>query len=80
MTKTFNDFVNIIRKDPKIRNKINDMLDRYNGLPPKNQSKTGYDILIQIVILKELKNIMGCTTTDWDIEIKIRTFQRKQNI
>ena len=28
-------FVNVIRKDPKVRVKINDMLDRYNRLPYK---------------------------------------------
>ena len=30
MNNTFNDFVNVIRKDPKVRIKINDMLGRYN--------------------------------------------------
>ena len=33
MTNTFNDFKNVIKKDPKVRIKINDMLDRYNRLP-----------------------------------------------
>ena len=33
MTNTFNDFVNVIRKDSKVRIKINDMLDRYMRLP-----------------------------------------------
>ena len=68
MTNTFNDFVNVIRKDPKVRIKIDDMLDRYNRLPPKYQSKIGYDTLIQNIILKELINIMGSTITDSDIE------------
>ena len=36
-------FINVIRKDPKVRIKINDMLDRYSTLPPKYQSKRGYD-------------------------------------
>ena len=27
------DFVNVISKDPKVRVKTNDMLDRYNRLP-----------------------------------------------
>ena len=48
------DFVNIVRKDPKVRVKINDMLDRYKRLPPKYQSKRGYDTLIQNIIVKEL--------------------------
>ena len=39
MTSTFNDFVFVIRKDPKVRIKTDDMLDRYNRLPPKYQSK-----------------------------------------
>ena len=34
-------FVNVIRIDPKVRNKINDMLDRYNRLPSIYQSKMG---------------------------------------
>ena len=66
MTNTFNDFVNVIRKDPKVRIKIDDMLGKFNSLPPKCQSKTRYDTLIQNVILKELKNIMGTTITDLD--------------
>ena len=57
-------FINVIRKDPKVRVKINDMLDRYNRLPYNYQSKVGYDTLIQNVILKELVNIMGTTITD----------------
>ena len=35
------DFVNTIKKDPQIRVKINDLLDRYNGLQLKYQSKNG---------------------------------------
>ena len=65
-------FINVIRKDPKVQIKINYMLDRYNRLPSIIQSKIGYDCLIQKVILKELKNIMGTTITDLDIELKIK--------
>ena len=65
-------FINVIRKDPKVRNQINDMLDRYNRLPYKYQSKIGYDILIQNVILKEIINIMSTTITDLDIELKMK--------
>ena len=39
MKNTFHFFVNLIRKDLKVRHKIDDMLDRYNRLPPKYQSK-----------------------------------------
>ena len=56
-----NAFVNAIRKDPKVRVKTNDMLDRYMRLPYNYQSKIGYDTLIQKVILKELVKIMGAT-------------------
>ena len=66
------DFINVIRKNPKVRNKINDLIDRYNRIPYNYQSKIGYDTLIQIVILKELINIMGITITDLDLEIKLK--------
>ena len=65
-------FVNIIRKDPKVRNKINDTLDRYNRLPHKYQSKRGYDCLFQNIIPKDLINIMGTTKTDLDMELKMK--------
>ena len=71
------DFINVIRKDPKVRLKINNMLDRYIRLPYNYQSKIGYDTLIQNVILKELINIMGTTKTDLDIEIKMKISRRK---
>ena len=47
------DFIKVIKKDPQLRIKINDMLDRYNSLPYNYQSKIRYDILIQNVILKK---------------------------
>ena len=46
------------------------MLDKYNRLPYKYQSKIGYDSLIQIVILEELINIMGTAITVMDTELK----------
>ena len=48
------------------------MLDRYNRLPDKYQSKIGYDALIQNVILKQLITIMGTTITVLDIELKMK--------
>ena len=66
------DFVNLIKKDPKVHSKIKDMLDRYNRLPYIYQSKIGDDTLIQNVILKEFINIMGGTITDLDIELKMK--------
>ena len=71
------DFVNVIRKYPKVRIKMNDMLDRYNRLPLKYQSKIGYDTLIQNVIPKELINIMCTTITDLDIELKMKISRKK---
>ena len=64
--------VNVIRKDPKVRIKINDMLDRYNRLPYNYQPKIGYDSLIRNFILKEMINIMGATITDLDVELKMK--------
>ena len=66
------DSINVIKEDSKVRVKINDMFDRYNRLPYNYQSKIGYDTIIQIVILKELINIMGTTITDLVIELKIK--------
>ena len=65
-------FINVIRRDPEVRVKINDMLDRYIRLPYTYQSKMGYDTSIQNVILNELINIMGTTITDLDIELKMK--------
>ena len=70
-------FVNVIRKDPKVRVKMNDTLDRYMRLPYNYQSKIGYDTLIQNVILKELVNIIGTTITDLDIELKMKNSRIK---
>ena len=46
------DFINVIKKDPQVRVKINVMLNRYKKLPLKYQSKIGYDTSIQNVFLK----------------------------
>ena len=62
-----------IKTDPKVRDKINNMLYRYNRLPDNYQSKIGYDVWIQHVVLKEMNNIMGTTITDLDIELKKKT-------
>ena len=63
-------FVNVFRKDPKVRIKINDTLDRYMKLPYNYQSKTSYDCLIHNNILEELTILLGTTITDLDIELK----------
>ena len=53
------------------------MLDRYNRLPYKYQSKIGFDTLIQNVILKELTKIMGSTITDLEIEMERKISRKK---
>ena len=57
-------FIKAIKKDPKICNNINIMLDKYLSLPYNFQSKIGYNSLIQIVILKELINIISLIIID----------------
>ena len=47
-------FVKVIKKDPRVQNNINIMLDIYMSLPYDFQSRIGYNSLIQNVILKEL--------------------------
>ena len=71
------DFLNVIEKDPQIRIKINDMLDRYFRLPYNHQSKMGYDSLIQNVILNDLIKIMGTTITELDVEMKMKIGRTK---
>ena len=66
------DFIIVIRKNPKVRIEINDALDRYNRLPYNYQTKIGYDTLIQNVILKALINLLGMTITDLHMELKLK--------
>ena len=72
-----NAFIKVIEKEPRVQDKKNDMLDRYNRLPYNYQLIIGYDTLIQNVILKELINIMGATITDLDIELKMEVSRIK---
>ena len=65
-------FINVIKKDPFVCMKINNMLDRYNRLSHDHKIEIAYDNLIQNIILKELINIMGITITDLDIELKMK--------
>ena len=44
--------IKVIKKDPQIRIKINDMLERHMKLPYNCRSKIGYDFLNHNVILK----------------------------
>ena len=65
-------FINVIKKDPFVCMKINNMIDRYNRLTHDHKIEIVYDNLIQNIILKELINIMGMTITDLDIELKMK--------
>ena len=66
------DFINVIRNDPNVRNKINVMLDSYMRLPYIYQSKIEHNSLFQKVILKELIILMAMTINDLDIELKTK--------
>ena len=72
ITSTFTFFVNVIRRDPKVRIETDDMLDRYNRLLPEYQSKIGYVTLIKNVILEESMNRMSSRLTDLEIELKMK--------
>ena len=70
-------FIKVIRKDPKVRIKINDMLDRYKRISPEYQSRIVYNTFIQNVIPKELINILGTPITDLDKELKTKIIRMK---
>ena len=71
MTNVLEDFIKVIKQDPRVQNNIKIMLDRYMSLPYDFQSRIGYNSLLQNIILKELINIMAMTINDLDIELKI---------
>ena len=77
MMDNYNAFIKVIKKDPRVLNEINIMLDRYMSLPYDFQSKIGYNSLIQNVILKELINIMSLIITDLDVELKMKNSRIK---
>ena len=66
------DFINIIKKDPQVCNKINNMLDRYNRLSYNHKIEIIYDNLIHNIILKELINIMATMIIDLEMELKMK--------
>ena len=66
------EFINVIKRDPRVKIKMKNMLHKYNRLPYQYQSKIGYDTLIQNVILKELINILGTIIVDIKIELKMK--------
>ena len=65
-------FIKTIKKDKRICNNINIMLDRYMSLPSEFRSRIGYNSLIQNVILKELINMLCLIIVDLDIELKLK--------
>ena len=65
-------FINVIKKDPQVCIKINNMLDRYNRLSYNQKIEIIYDNLIHNIILKELINIMATMIIDLDMEIKMK--------
>ena len=67
-----NDFINVIKKDPFVCMKINNMLDTYNRLTYDHKIEIVYDNLIQNNILKELINVMSIMISDLDMEIKMK--------
>ena len=65
-------FINVIKIDHFVCNKINNMLDRYNRLTYDYKIEIAYDNLIQNIILKELINIMSVMIRDLDMELKMK--------
>ena len=72
MTNNFEAFINVIKKDPFVCMKINNMLDRYNRLTYDYKIEIAYDNLIQNIVLKELINIMSVMIRDLDMELKLK--------
>ena len=70
MMDNYDAFIKVIKKDPKKRNNINILLDRYMSLTYDFQSTIGYNSLMQNDILKELINIISLIKLDSDIELK----------
>ena len=65
-------FIDVIKKDHFVCNKINSMLDRYNRLTYDYKIEIAYDNLIQNIILKELINMMSVMIRDLDMELKMK--------
>ena len=65
-------FVNVIKKDPFVCKKINNMLDRYNRLNYDRKIEIVYDNLSQNIILKELINITSIMISDLYMELKMK--------
>ena len=70
-------FINVLKKDPFVCMKINNMLDRYNRLTYDHKIEIAYDNLIQNIILKELINIMSIMISDLDMELKMKISRKE---
>ena len=70
MMNNYDAFIKVIKKDSKVQNNINIMLDM--SLRYDFHSKIAYSSLIQNVILQELIIIMAMTKNDLDIELKMK--------
>ena len=65
-------FITVIKKDPFVCIKINNMLNKYNRLTYDRKIEIAYDNLIQNIMLKELINIMSIIISDLDMELKMK--------
>ena len=65
-------FINVLKKDPFVCIKINNMLDKYNRFTYDRKIEIAYDNLIQNIVLKELINIMSVLIRDLDMELKLK--------
>ena len=70
-------FINVIKKDPFVCMKKNNMLDRYNRLTYDRKIEIVYDNLIQKIILKELLNIKSIMISDLDMELEMKISRNK---
>ena len=64
--------INVIKNDPFVCMKINNMLDRYNRITYGHKFEIVYDNLIQNIILKEVINEMSIMISDLDMELKMK--------
>ena len=65
-------FINVIKKDPFVCMKVNNMLDRYNRITYDHKNEIVYDNLIHNIILKELIKITSIMISDLDMELKMK--------
>ena len=70
-------FINVIKKDPFVCMKINNILDRYDRLTYDQKIEIVYDNLIQNIFLEKIINIMSIMISDLDIEIKMKINRNK---